>query len=190
MTKKIVVSRFVPRGSPLTHISILRREEHLLQTNNEWKQYEIIGFNVDHNITIFLFKINFKIIKYSKYLLFCYRIENRFEWEFPTFLSKFGFIGFIRLMEIQCMYNACTRGKNSRDRLEPEASHYPRISGRAVYRFNQRSYNYLNNIQPQSCLILSVTSSKRIALMKFPPIFYFKSARIFLIEIFFLFIFY
>lgn len=100
----------------------------------EWKQYEIIRLNVNHNITIFLYKINFKIIKY---LLFCYRIENReFEWEFPTFLSKFGFIGFIGLMEIQCMYvrvHAARIRERKGDRLEPQASRYPRISGRAVY---------------------------------------------------------
>lgn len=36
--------------------------------------------------------------------------------------------------------------ERKRDRLEPEASRYPRISGRAVYGFNQRSYNYLNNV--------------------------------------------
>lgn len=80
MTKKIVVvSRFVPRGSPLTHISVLRREEHLLPSNKQRNE--------------------------NNTKLYDWIIENReFEWEFPTFLSKFGFIGFIGLMEIQCMY--------------------------------------------------------------------------------------
>lgn len=114
--------------------STSRRTFTSIKQTTEWKQYEIIRLNVNHNITIFLYKINFKIIKY---LLFCYRIENReFEWEFPTFLSKFGFIGFIGLMEIQCMYvrvRAARIRERKGDRLEPQASRYPRISGRAVY---------------------------------------------------------